>query len=56
MTEDQIEPLCLRLFQAIRAEKEEDTLAIGLELLSGFLIDINRLAWFAQQNYEARRP
>ncbi len=54
MTEDQINPLCWRLFAAIRDEKEQDALALGLELLAGFLTDVNRIASFIQQSYEAR--
>jgi hypothetical protein len=49
LTEDQIEPLCQRLFEAVRDSKDEEVAALAIQLLSGFLIDINRLAWFAQQ-------
>lgn len=49
MTEDQIEPLCQRLFMAIKDDKEADAAAFACELLAGFLTDINRLAWFTQQ-------
>lgn len=56
MTEDQIEPLCLKLFQAIRADDEENSIAIALELLAGFLTDMNRLAWYTQEIAEAKQP
>ena len=58
MQEDQIEPLRQRLFEAIRKDEDENAQAIALELLAGFLIDINRLAWFAEciaSHYEANR-
>lgn len=65
MTEDQIEPLCQKLVKAATRDKgirqtseqrdaqSNEVVAISLELLSGFLIDINRIAWFMQQAYEA---
>lgn len=56
MTEDKIEPLCQRLFEAIRDDKEGDAAALACELLAGFLIDINRLAWFVQQIAERATP
>lgn len=46
MTEDQIEPLCLKLFQAIKAQDTENSTAIALELLAGALVSLNRIAWF----------
>ena len=55
MTEDQIEPLCQRLYEAIKDEKEDAATALACELLAGFLTDINRLAWFAQEIAERSR-
>lgn len=49
LTEDQIEPLCQRLYEAARDDKEDEIRAIGLQLLSGFLVDINRIAWFVER-------
>jgi len=49
LTLDRIEPLCQRLFVAIKDDKENDAQAIACELLAGFLCDINKLAWFAQE-------
>jgi hypothetical protein len=51
MTEDQIGPLCARLRDAIKAEKTDEAVTLVFELLAGFLTDINRLAWFAEQQY-----
>lgn len=51
MTEDQIEPLCQRLFEAVRDQKEDDAAALAFQLLAGFLTDVNRIAWFIQENY-----
>jgi hypothetical protein len=55
MTEDRIEPLCQRLYEAVKADKDDEALALGLELLAGFLVDINRIAWFMQESYESGR-
>ena len=49
MSEDEIEPLCKKLFLGIIEEKEEQVQSAALQLLCGFLTDINRLAWFTQQ-------
>lgn len=54
MTEDQIEPLCLKLYKATKAQKSDEANAVMFELLAGFLTDINRIAWFMQQDYENR--
>ena len=56
MNEDQIEPLCQRLFNAIKADDDTNAQALACELLAGFLTDINRLAWFTQQIAERMAP
>lgn len=53
MTEDQINPLCQQLHDSIVQSKPEVTAAVAVELLAGFLTDINRIAWFLQQSYES---
>mgnify|MGYP001592234444 CR=1 FL=1 len=49
ITEDQIEPLCQHLYEAIKRDDDNETAALALQLLSGFLIDVNRIAWFAER-------
>ncbi len=41
MTEDQIEPLCQRLYEAVRDQQEDHTAALIFQLLAGFLVDVN---------------
>lgn len=46
LTEDQIGPLCQRLFESVRDEKTEQSAALAIELLAGFLIDVNRISFY----------
>ncbi len=47
-TEHQIGPLCQLLYEAVKDDKDDAAAALAIELLSGFLTDINRISWFLQ--------